>query len=213
MSGTNQIINNVSDDAVMHPTSRRLLRTWERIRGEESAPLRNDITMRDLVSIIHWTCILNRDPHKLSYMYRLAGSAICETMGRQLTGTTAFDDWSNFDRETIIRGLDSVVGMKQPCVGRFMAYSYSGCEVGFEMVAVPVISANGRDVHALTTIAPFRDGRGVTADPLVEFHVRKIRILWSDHLPGKPASTPASSSDEVRRINSSFLRVIKGGKA
>lgn len=213
MSGTNQIFNNVSDNTVMHPTSRKLLRTWERIRGEEAAPLRTDITMRDLVAIVPWTCILARDPHKMSYMYRLAGSALCETIGRQLTGTMAFDDWSNFDRETIVRGLDTVVGMKQPCVGRFLAHSFRGREVGFELVAVPVISANGRDVHALTTIAPFRDARGVTPDPLVEFKVRKIRVLWSDQLPGKPVCTPASSSDEVRRINSSFLRVIEGGKA
>jgi hypothetical protein len=213
MSGTTKIINNVYDEMIMHPTSRELLRTWERIRGEEAAPLRTDITMRDLVAIIPWTCILHRDPHKMSYMYRLAGSAVCETLGRQLTGTTAFDDWSNFDRETVVRGLDTVVGMKQPCVGRFLAYSFGGREVGFELAAVPVISANGRDVHALTTISPFRDSHGIAADPLVKFQVRKIRILWSDQLPGKPVSTPASSSDEVRRINSSFLRVIEGGKA
>ncbi len=213
MSGTNQIFNNVTDEIVMHPTSRKLLRAWERIRGEDAAPLRTDITMRDLDRIIPWTCILARDPHKLSYVYRLAGSAVCDTMGQQLTGATAFDDWPNFDRETILRGLDTVVGMKQPCVGRFLAHSFSGREVGFELLAVPVISANGRNVHALTTIAPFRDARGVAPDPLVTFQVRKIRILWSDMLPGEPVSTPASSSDEVRRINSSFLRVIDGGKA
>jgi len=213
MSGTNQIFNNATDDIVMHPTSRKLLRAWERIRGEEAAPPRTDITMRDLEGIIPWTCILARDLHKMSYVYRLAGSAVCDTMGRQLTGTTAFDDWSNFDGETIVRGLDTVVGMKQPCVGRFLAYSFSGREVGFELIAVPVISANGRDIHALTTIAPFRDARGVDPDPLVKFQVRKIRILWNDLLPGEPVSTPASSSDEVRRINTSFLRVIDGGKA
>lgn len=213
MSGTNRFFNDDLDDTVIHPTSRELLRTWERIRGEAAAPLRSEISMRDMISIVPWTCILHRDPHKMSYTYRLAGSAVCETMGRQLTGTTAFDDWSSFDRDTIVRGLDTVVGMNQPCVCRFLAYSFGGREVGLELTSVPVISSNGRNVHALTTIAPFRDARGISADPLVEFHVRKIRVLWSDQVPGKPVSTPVSSRDEVRRINSSFLRVIEGGKS
>ena len=212
MSGTNQFFNDDPDDTVMHPTSRELFRAWERIRGEEAAPLRSHITMRELIAIIPWVSILHRDLHQMSYVYRLAGSAVCETMGRQLTGTTAFDDWPNFDRETITRGLDTVVGMKQPCVGRFLAHSFGGREVGFELAAVPIMAANGIDVHALVTIAPFRDARGIVEDPLVEFKVRKIRILWSDQLPGKPITRPVSSSDEVRRINSSFLRVIDGGK-
>lgn len=213
MSGTSQFFNDDPDDTVMHPTSRELFRTWERIRGEEAAPLRSDVTMRELIAIVPWVSILHRDLHKMSYVYRLAGSAVCETMGRQLTGTTAFNDWPNFDRETIIRGLDTVVGMKQPCVGRFLAHSFGGREVGFELAAVPIMAADGADVHALVTIAPFRDARGIVTDPLVGFQVRKIRILWSDQLPGKPISRPISSSDEVRRINSSFLRVIDGGKA
>ncbi len=213
MSGTKQFFNDDPDDTVMHPTSRELFRTWERIRGEEAAPLRSVITMSELISIIPWVSILHRDQHNRSYVYRLAGSAVCETFGRQLTGTTAFDDWPSFDRETIIRGLDTVVGMKQPCVGRFMAHSFGGREVGFELAAVPIMAKNGIDVHALVTIAPFRDARGIVKDPLVDFQVRKIRILWSDQLPGKPVSRPVSSSDEVRRINSSFLRVIDGGKA
>jgi len=213
MSGTNQFFNDDPDYTVMHPTSRELFRTWERIRGEEAAPLRSDVSMRELIAIVPWVSILHRDLYKMSYVYRLAGSAVCETMGRQLTGTTAFDDWPSFDRETIIRGLDTVVGMKQPCVGRFLAHSFGGREVGFELAAVPIMSANGEDVHALVTIAPFRDAHGIVEDPLVGFKVRKIRILWSDQLPGKPISRPISCSDEVRRINSSFLRVIDGGKA
>lgn len=213
MSGTNRFFNDDPDDTVMHPTSRKLFRTWEHIRGEEAAPRRSNVSMRELIAIIPWVSILHRDPHKMSYVYRLAGSAVCETMGRQLTGTTAFEDWSNFDRETVIRGLDTVVGMKQPCVGRFMAHSFGGREVGFELAAVPIVAANGSSVHALVTIAPFRDARGIIEDPLVDFQVRKIRILRSDQLPGKPVLRPTSSSDEVRRINSSFLRVIDGGKA
>jgi hypothetical protein len=54
----------------------------------------------------------------------------------------------------------------------------------------------------------------MSGDPLVDFEIRRIRILWSDHLPGTPAAvaTPYSSQD-VHRINSSFLRVIDGGKS
>ena len=124
-------------------------------------------------------------------------------------------DWPSFDRETIVRGLDTVVGMKQPCVGRFLARSFGGREVGFEFAAVPVIASDGEEIHAMATFATFRDHRDQSGDPLVDFEIRRIRILWSDQLPGTPALTaaPACGNQDVRRINSSFLRVIDGGKA
>jgi hypothetical protein len=213
MSGNTDIFNKHPDELAMHPTSRQLLRTWERIRAERDAPMRSEMTIRDLAAIVPWTCVLNRDVHNMSYQFRLAGSAVCDVWGRQLTGTEAFSDWSTFDRETMVRALDTVVGMKQPCVGRFLAHSYGGREIGFEFAAVPVISANGTHIHALATFAPFKRFGVTNADPLVEFQVRRIRILWSDQIPGQPASVPASSSADVRRLNTSFLRVIDGGKS
>lgn len=213
MSGNTSIFNTQADDTVMHPTNRELLRSWERIRGARNAPLRSEMTMRALSSIVPWTCVLSRDPHKMSYMFRLAGSAVCDIWGKQLTGTVAFADWPTFDRETMLRALDTVVGMKQPCVGRFLAHSFGGNEIGFEFTAVPVISANGTTVHALMTFAPFKRKNALQADPLVDFKVRRIRILWSDQIPGQPVTVPASSSADAERFNTSFLRVIDGGKS
>ncbi len=214
MASNTHIFNNGPDDAAMHPASRTLLRTWERIRGEANAPHRHDIGLRDLAEVVPWVCTLARDNEQMAYTWKLAGSAVCETWGRPLTGMQAFADWPSFDRETIVRGLDTVVGMKQPCVGRFLARSFGGREVGFEFAAVPVIAGDGESVQALATFATFRDRREMEGDPLVDFEIRRIRILWSDQLPGTPAAQAAEiySNSDVRRINSSFLRVIEGGK-
>ena len=213
MASKTHIFNNSPDESAMHPAGRSLLRTWERTRGEDSAPMRSELTMRDLADILPWVCVLHRDPNHLAYTWRLAGSAVCDTWGRNLTGKPAFMDWPSFDRETIVRGLDTVVGMKQPCVGRFLARSFGGREVGFEFAAVPVIANDGESVHAMATFATFRDQRDTDGDPLVDFEIRRIRILWSDQLPGTPAmATQACGNHDVRRINSSFLRVIDGGK-
>ncbi|MGB7205712.1 MAG: PAS domain-containing protein [Anderseniella sp.] len=212
MSGNTNTFNTDPDNGVIHPTSRQLFRTWERLRGENSAPLRSQMTISELSAIIPWVCILHRDLDRMSYVFRLAGSAVCDIWGRPLTQSVAFQDWSSFDRETIVRALDTVVGMKQPCVARFVAYSFGGREVGFELLAVPVLAANGKDVHAMLTIAPFRDRRGLEADPLVDFQIRKIKVLWTDELPGEPVRTKAFSNDDVKRMNTSFLRVIDGGK-
>lgn len=213
MSGNTDTFNKAQDNGVIHPTSRELFRAWERTRGAKSAPMRSQMTMSELTGIVPWVCILHRDPNRMSYVFRLAGSAVCDIWGRQLTNTVAFQDWPGFDRETIVRALDTVVGMKQPCVARFVAHSFGGREVGFEFTAVPVLAANGSDVHAMVTIAPFRDRRGREADPLVDFQIRKIRILWSDELPGEPVRSNTFSNDDVKRMNTSFLRVIDGGKS
>jgi hypothetical protein len=216
MASNTHIFNNGPEEAAMHPVSRTLLRKWERIRGERNAPLRTDMSIRELSDIVPWVSTLARDTDNLAYTWRLAGTGICETWGRPLTGRPAFADWPTFDRDTIVRGLDTVVGMKQPCVGRFLARSFGGREVGFEFAAVPVVAeqADTEVVQALTTFATFRDRRDLSGDPLVDFEIRRIRILWSDQLPGTPAAVAAAySSNDVRRINTSFLRVIDGGKA
>lgn len=213
MSGTINFYNDDADDTILHPTSRKLLNTWERIRGEHTTPSRSAISMRDLAPILPCTCILQRDPRNMSYVYRLAGSAVCKMTGRQLTGTTAFHDGSDFDRETIVRTLDTVIKMKRPCISHFVAQSFSGRELSLEFAAVPVVSADGMDIQVLATMAPFMDVCALPSDPLVQFHVRMTRILWGDQQPGKPVSTTLCGNDDNRRINSGFLRVIEGGKA
>jgi hypothetical protein len=145
MASKTHIFNNGPEEAAMHPVSRTLLRKWERIRGERNAPLRTDMSMRELADIVPWVSTLARDTDNLAYTWRLAGTGICETWGRPLTGRPAFADWPTFDRDTIVRGLDTVVGMKQPCVGRFLARSFGGREVGFEFAAVPVIAEQGEN--------------------------------------------------------------------
>jgi hypothetical protein len=214
MSSETPICNDVTDNTVMHPTCRELLRTWDRLRAEKSAPRRADITLRDLKSIAPWVCILQREPSKPAYTWRLAGSAISETWGRKLTGKHAFADWRSFDRETMVRALDAVVGMKQPAVGRFIAYSFSGSEVGFEFAAVPVVARNGSDIHVMAAISAVRDLRTGLCDPLVDFRVRQLRVLWNDDIATRPAIPHHQpTSIHVNRINSSFLRVINGGKS
>ena len=64
MASKTNIFNNGPDESAMHPAGRTLLRTWERVRGEQSAPNRTDLTMRDLANILPWVCVLHRDPEQ-----------------------------------------------------------------------------------------------------------------------------------------------------
>jgi hypothetical protein len=65
---------------------RGLYRYWERKRARRLMPARTDIDPLDLKPLLGHLFLLEAHPARGSFRYRLAGSAIVEMVGRELTG-------------------------------------------------------------------------------------------------------------------------------
>jgi hypothetical protein len=93
---------------ILHPGTRTLFRFWEKIRGENAAPGRDDLDLKQISDIVPNLLMLERDYLHQTYKWRLAGSQTSLLYRQPLTYTNALAGWSGFGTH-LNHLLDSVV--------------------------------------------------------------------------------------------------------
>lgn len=203
-----------------------LFHYWNRLRGERSAPRRTEIEPAEIKSLLADTMILERDSRGEA-IFRLAGTRLCATYGRELKGYSFPLIWSLRDQRMIGRLAQSAFQDRMVIVVNFEGISMASRATSFEMVLLPLEGglANSR---CLGVISPFQKPIWLGSDPIVENRVDSIRVVDAererDFLDGRPSlavpplvpNTPAGLADEAepagsgRRIR--HLVVFEGGK-
>ena len=196
---------------LLHPGSRAVLRYWELIRGERSVPTRSDLDLRKIANIVPWLCILERNPVRQAYRWRLAGTGICLLWCRDLTGGEFLDEWRAAERPLFGGVLDRVIATLQPCVARSQAISLDGSAVKIEMLGVPIRSSASNQVQILGAILPLEDPRWLGHVPLHSLVLQNASLIWTERIPGAPAGL-LSSPRTGEPVNAAFT-VIQGGKS
>ncbi len=196
---------------ILHPTSRSLFSYWEKARGERSAPDRRDIDLKQIRDVVRWLCILEREPVRQSYRWRLAGTGICRIFGRELTGDSVFRNWDRFEQQMLSGLLDQVIGTLQPSVSRIRALTRSGEQLGLELTALPMRPERGLVPHIFGALVPFREPDWLGADPLVSFSLSAVKVIWTEPAPGGDFSPLRARSANGRAIVP--FQVINGGLA
>jgi len=189
-------------EAILHPVSRRLFSYWNRLRGERSAPGRQEIDLRALAPVLPWIGIIERQARPRRHRWRLAGTGIARLWGNGLAGTGVAADWPDVYRRTLVRGLDGVCEHRQAFVARLKAVSAEGEALGIELFAAPVEAGDGATVQSLCTVVPFREPHWLGRVPLVEMELSTLTAIWLGPLP-----------DEITGLRSrSQFRLIRGGR-
>ncbi len=196
---------------IMHPTSRSLFRFWEGSRGELPAAKKQQLNLKKVASILPSLCILERNPLKQTYKWRLAGTAINKLWGHEVTGQELFTNWQDFERQTIANGLDMVIATMQPCVVRFKATNTLGGEIGIEFLALPIQDEKSGAIQILGAVVPFRAPDWLGTTKLIQFEISTIRKIWTDSLPSKHQQTTPADYKRSQNNTSPFLKVINGG--
>lgn len=88
-------------------TNATLYAYWNSVRGTRIAPRRFEIEPSRIADILSETFILEfQEPS--SFVYRLAGTRICEMSGEEKRGSNFLDEWVDPDRFSLHRHLTSV---------------------------------------------------------------------------------------------------------
>ncbi|MEQ8399160.1 PAS domain-containing protein [Thalassobaculum sp.] len=141
----------------MTPTCRDFVQAWMRWRGDAVAPRRGMIELGDIARHLHWLSVLEvRSADEM--VFRLVGTAINNTRGRELTGTNLRDlsrpqDWPR-------RSAINVELARYPCGIAFKAlFEYSiGPPVYSEYVCLPVFAdADDAPTQLFTIRQPVED--------------------------------------------------------
>lgn len=202
-----------------------LFQYWNRLRNGRPAPRRTEIEPADIKSLLADTFILEKDTRGEA-IFRLAGTRLCATYGRELKGYSFPLIWSRRDQRMISRLAHSAFHDKSVVVVTYEGLSRDGKTNPFELVLLPLEGGLGspRSLGAITPVAkPYWLG----ADPIVEGKVDTLRVVDPDREPvfldGRaamevPSLAPgasqmiagSASSDQGRRIR--HLVVFEGGK-
>ena len=200
MQNTDTIRVRATPEEMLHPGSRALFRYWQTLRGKMSAPPRDWLDLKKIRTLVPFMFIIERRLGK-AYVWRLAGTQICDLWGTALTGKSALTHGERSDRETIARLLGCAIDAHHPFVLRFLLNSALGKNVAEELIGLPL---RGRDVagtHVFGVVMPFRQLRlprhgQVTGFELTAAHTIRVEL----------------DVRKLAKIASQGFRVINGGR-
>lgn len=197
----------------------KLLDYWNEVRAGRIAPRRLEIEPSAIAGILAETFMLERGDAD-SYLYRLAGTRLCEIFGTELRGADFLSGWSAADRATLAQHLRTVC--EQGAVLRMACVASSDVRhsVEIESMLLPL-------VHAGTTISRVIGAVSLRSEPhwlgherLAQRKLMHCDVVWPD---GRPHSLLARTAEtqpfvrdfgpvEIVRADRRTFRVLQGGR-
>lgn len=199
-------------------TSRTLYQYWDEVRAGRNAPHRFEIEPARIAAILPETFILERVDDQ-SYVFRLAGTRICQHFGREFRGTNFLDGWSHPDRITLERQFAAIT--KQSAIGVFTieASQIDQRSADFEVLVLPLSQYNGRIDRFLGSISVMEDQHWLGTTRLVHKNLLSHELHWPNGRPAegpRALSRPSTLLPNIRnarivRTERTQLRVYDGG--
>jgi len=201
-----------------HETSHALYDYWTRLRGRRVAPQRHEIEPSQIRQILTDTFILEmRD--RASYPFRLAGTRLCLTHGRELKGRNFLDLWQGRDREAAASLLSAIVEDGAAAVVGVEATIQRGQSVAAEILLLPLKHEGPHYTRLIGSYATMAEPYWLGLHPVVREPIQSLRLIWPDERPqflraaaGGSAGDPGLSgtADPQRRVG--HLVVYEGGR-
>ena len=171
---------------MIHQTSLELFRYWNRLRAGRAAPKRSEVSPADISSVLPDAFILGVAK---ATVFRLAGTRLCATYGRELTGLPFRSLFIEDAQRLADRVVSGVAAEKSVAVIVFEAVSDSGRSLAFEMLLLPL--DNGESQQCLGVVSPRDRPFWLGADPIKQATIISIRVIDSDLVPMFVKNRPA----------------------
>jgi hypothetical protein len=152
-----------------------LFHYWNRLRDGRPAPKRTEIEPADIKGLLADTFILELDTRGVP-VFRLAGTRLCATYGRELKGFAFVSMWADRDQKVVSRLCQAAFHDKTIVSIDYTGVTESGRDVSFELLLLPL--DGGRESLRCLGIAstverPFWLG----AEPIRENVVEAVRVV------------------------------------
>ncbi|MDE1995992.1 MAG: PAS domain-containing protein [Rhizobiaceae bacterium] len=171
-------------------TSIEIFTYWEQLRGSFDAPSRNLVQPKAVRHILPELFILEHMPDQAP-RFRLAGTAICGFMGRELRGESFARLWAGSQPDDPVRIADGVMAHVVPALINATGYSLSGCHMAFEVVLMPMRSSSGACDRLLGCLTPATHSEWLGGERLEFLALDRSRLLHDR--PNRPSEHPSHS--------------------
>ncbi len=216
------ITNSHLDAAMKQKTSQTLFAYWNDVRGDRVAPRRFEIEPARIASILPETFILERfDTDK--YVYRLAGTKLCEQFGSEFRGTSFLDGWQDDDRKTLLRclGMDCLQGGVLVMDVEAGPLDQSSPRAEFEVTLMPLVHTSATVSRYLGSMSAIQPPAWLGTDRLVTRKLMAHTVIWPDGRPHAVADRSCNQAPLLSNLAGARLvkserrtfRVLDGGLA
>lgn len=185
---------------------------WDRIRGSADAPLRTAIEPASVRHILPHLFILEMMPSGES-RFRLAGTMVCNHFGRELRNDEFTSIWADNQLESVAKITTGVMANAVPILLNATGYNTTGRSLPFEILMMPVRSAEDRCDRLLGCLVPTSNVTWLTSEPLETLVMDRSRLMheWSFANMQGPADGKLPKSVYISRdtgLRGTFKRAL-----
>ncbi|MER9170365.1 PAS domain-containing protein [Mesorhizobium australicum] len=175
-----------------------LFHYWNRLRDGRPAPKRSEVEPADIKTLLADTFILEKDTRGQP-VFRLAGTRLCASYGRELKGFSFPSLWREKDQRLVSRLIHGVFEQKSVVLITFEGFSRNGRSNKFELLALP-LDGGIENPRCLGVISAVEKPFWLGADPITDALIDSIRVIDPEKelLSGRPAiNVPSLVPDEI----------------
>lgn len=172
-----------------------LFQYWNRLRDGRPAPRRTEVEPADIKTLLADTFILEKDTRGEA-VFRLAGTRLCATYGRELKGFSFPSLWRSKDQRLVSRLVDGVFRQQSVVLITYCGLSRNRHSVGFELLALP-LNGGAENLRCLGVISPAEKPFWLGADPIIDAQIDSVRIIDPDKEDLFLGNRPAISVPEL----------------
>ena len=170
------------DPMMKQRTSQILYQYWNDVRGERLAPDRFEIEPAQISTILPETCMIQRgDDGQLAF--RLAGTRVCDNLGRELRGTELQSVFLEADRLAVESIVQTVTDQGAVGLLEFEMASEDGRAVRFEMILLPLTHMEKGITRFLGAVSAIDPPAWMGSVKLATRGLVGHSIMWPDGRP------------------------------
>lgn len=207
--------------------SKQLYSYWLNLKGSRAAPERNEIEPSDIRTLLGDTFILEINHQAKYVIYRLAGTRLCASYGRELKGLGYLVHWNEEDNLDVLQSITSVYTNNIPCVISHHNQTDQKRFVEFETLMLPLAPIDDGTSRILGISSPGKVPFWLGAEPITSHRLRSVRQMRNsnqreEHDKVVPVLTPpplqsGMANSEIAQNTSmgkkvGHLTLLDGGK-
>ncbi|KQZ78231.1 hypothetical protein ASD64_12870 [Mesorhizobium sp. Root157] len=172
-----------------------LFQYWNRLRDGRPAPRRTEVEPADIKTLLADTFILEKDTRGEA-VFRLAGTRLCATYGRELKGFSFPSLWRSKDQRIVSRLIDGVFEKRSVVLITYAGTSRNKRSVELELLALP-LDGGAENLRCLGVVSPAEKPFWLGADPIIDAYIDSVRIIDPDKEHVFLGNRPAISVPEL----------------
>jgi hypothetical protein len=170
----------VLDTKMRHPVSSEMFAYWQRLRGNNPAPLRNAIEPSDIRRILPDLFILEKTADGI-VGFRLAGTRICTLFGREFRGYSFTAMWDSVSSDRVENAALDVMDHCAPMIFSAQANIDANRHIDIEITMLPVSSAEGQTDRLIGSLAVLDPSQLRAGEVALSLNFQGVRVLNSDN--------------------------------